>query len=163
MPACSSSVCSSSIGRPDRTMTEGARISRLLSDSRQCMANEALAKARALASGKACGALCGYNPLLGPQVPASSALLAANANCFSKYQSLEGCVPESIRIQRVQQKTLDMSVDPTDPNTRFSAYARNFPAACPPIPASYINAGQPILQGKNCPLPNKPDNPVLPG
>jgi len=126
------------------------------------MAAEALAKARALGSGKACGALCVTPRARAADTPLPSMLLLANANCYG-YQTLQGCVPESIRIARVQQKTLDGSTDATNPTARFSAYARNFPEPCPPIPPWYANAGQPILQGKNCALPNKPDNPVLPG
>jgi hypothetical protein len=144
--------------------TEGARIAQILTNSRECMAAQALAKARALGSGKACGALCGVTQNASPLTPIPSMLLDARVNaCYSKYQSLEGCVPESIRIARIQQKTIDMSTDPTNPDARFSEYVRNFPAPCPPDPAWYATAGEPKLQGKNCPLPNKPDNPVLPG
>jgi hypothetical protein len=143
--------------------TEGGRIANLLSASRCCMAAESLAKAQAFASGKA---YCGLSqpPIQKPPPAYPSMLLTAQvANCYSRYQTVEGCVPESIRIGRVQQRTLDLSIDPLDPTTRFSAYARNFPEPCPPIPASYARAGEPVLQGKNCALPNKPDNPVLPG
>jgi hypothetical protein len=128
------------------------------------MAAESLAKARALSGGAACGALCGAPRIKGPDTPLPSMRLNAQvANCYSSYQSLEGCVPESVRIARVQQKTLDKSTDPTNLATRFSAYARFFPPACPPVPEWYTNAGDPILQGKICALPNKPGNPVLPG
>ena len=58
---------------------------------------------------------------------------------------------------------IDESTNPYDPDARFSVYARRFFAPCPPDPAWYKNAGEPILQGKNCPLPNSPLNPVLPG
>jgi len=143
--------------------TEGGRIANLLTASRACMVAESLAKARAFASGKA---YCGLKqaPVLQPAAAYPSMLLTKTVdNCYSSTQTVEGCVPESIRIGRVQQKTLDLSTDPLDPTTRFSAYARNFPAPCPPIPASYARAGEPVLQGKNCALPNKPGNPVLPG
>jgi hypothetical protein len=127
------------------------------------MAAESLAKAQAFSSGKAC---CGLTqqPVLQPPPAYPSMLLAAQVtNCYSRYQTVEGCVPESIKIGRVEQRTLDLATNPLDPTTRFSAYARNFPEPCPPIPASYARAGEPVLQGKNCALPNKPDNPVLPG
>lgn len=142
--------------------TEGGRISNILSTARQCAAAEALAKARALGSGKACGALCGVPPPAKMQVP-SMLLSATVTNCYSGYQTLEGCVPESVRIARVQQRAVDLATDPTDPTARFSAYARFFPEPCPALPGWYARAGEPVLQGKNCPLPNKPDNPVLPG
>jgi hypothetical protein len=145
--------------------TEGGRISNLLSETRRCMAAEALAKAQALGSGGACGALCGITtPVKRQDTPLPSMALSATVtNCYSKYQSLEGCVPESTRIARLQQRTIDADKDPLNPATRFSLYARFFPEPCPPIPPWYATAGEPVLQGKNCPLPNKPDNPVLPG
>ena len=142
--------------------TEGGRIANLITSTRQCMAAEALAKARALGSGKACGALCGLP--VGANVPLPSMVLDATVKiCYSRYQTLEGCVPESVRIAAIQQRTLEESVNPLDPAARFSEFVRNFPAPCPPDPAWYANAGEPVLQLKNCPLPNKPDNPVLPG
>ena len=140
--------------------TEGGRISNILSATRRCAAAEALAKAQAL--GKGCGSLCGATPAAKAQIP-SMLLSATVTNCYSRYQTLEGCVPESIRIARLQQRALDLSTDPTNPSARFSAYTRFFPEPCPAIPASYARAGEPVLQGKNCALPNKPDNPVLPG
>lgn len=145
--------------------SEGSRMANLLASSKQCMAAEALAKARAFGSGKACGALCGVpqrNQAPAPPIP-SMLLSATVTDCYSSYQTLEGCVPESVRLARMLQKTIDNSADPFNPDTRFAAYARNFPVPCPPDPAWYKNAGEPIMQGKNCPLPNSPFNPVLPG
>jgi len=143
----------------NRTDTEGGKIANILTESRRCAAAEALAKARAFASiGRPS---CKKTGILQPPAALPSMLLQANA--CKKYLGTTTCVPESIRIANIQQKTLDASNAPTNPNARFSEYSRNFPVPCPPIPASYINAGQPILQGKRCALPNKPDNPVLPG
>ena len=146
----------------DKTDTEGGRIAKVIAESRRCMAAESLAKARALASGKACGALCGISQNVVVPLP-SMALQTTVKNCYNKYQSLEGCVPESVRIARIEQKTIDASYDANNPNARFTAYSRFFPAPCPPIPAWYAHAGEPVLQGKVCALPNKPNNPVLPG
>ena len=142
--------------------TESGRVSNILSESRRCMAAEALAKARALRGGKACGALCSFSPPKQVQLP-SMVLSATVKKCYSGYKSFEGCVPESVYIARVQQKTIDLSTAPTNIEQRFSQYARLFPAPCPAPPPWYAHAGEPILQGKNCALPNKPDNPVLPG
>jgi hypothetical protein len=127
------------------------------------MVAESLAKARAFSSGKA---YCGLKQkaVLEPAPTYPSMLLTATVdNCYSSIQTVEGCVPESIKLQRLQQRTLDFSRNPLDPTRRFSAYERNFPEPCPALPASYARAGEPVLQGKNCALPNKPDNPVLPG
>jgi len=123
---------------------------------------EALAKAKAFSSGNACkNGSCGVPqlPTLAiPPPPASILLSATVAQCNNYNDPRWGvCVPESVRIARVQQRTLDESTNQYDPDARFSMYVRKFIAPCPPDPAWYKNAG------KNCPLPNKPDNPVLPG
>lgn len=100
-------------------------------------------------------------------VPQSSSKLKSDAlRCAIQGRTITGPVfgdLESIRVARLQQRTIDLSVNPIDPDARFSMYRRPFIQVCPPIPQFYLNAGEPILQGKNCALPNKPDNPVLPG
>lgn len=148
--------------------SEGTRIAQILASSRKSMAAEALSKAKAFSSGNACkNGSCGVPqlPTLAiPPPPASILLSATVAQCNNYNDPRWGvCVPESVRIARVQQRTLDESTNQYDPDARFSMYVRKFIAPCPPDPAWYKNAGDPILQGKNCPLPNKPDNPVLPG
>jgi hypothetical protein len=142
--------------------TEGGRVARVLANARSCMAATALAKARAM-RGSPCGNSCALpDSTINKPVPQSSVALDRAASCYF-YESQETGVPESVRIARTQQRTLDLSRDPTDPFSRFSAYRRPFIQICPPIPQSYYRAGEPVLQGKNCPLPNKPGNPVLPG
>jgi len=60
-------------------------------------------------------------------------------------------VPESVRIQRVQQNVLSCSVDPLDPLTRFSMYTRFVPQApCPPPTAAQLNSTQPIAPTRGC-------------
>ena len=134
--------------------TEGGRVACLLAESKECMAAAALTKARQLSQG--CNRI---NPA---NVPPSSTELDVNAACYT-YQSAQYGVPESVRIQQIIQKTLDASISPTDPYARFSEFRRPFIQVCPPIPQSYTNAGNPVSQGKSCPLPNKPDNLILPG
>jgi hypothetical protein len=156
--------CSSSLPAIEHTLTEGGRISNLLSRTRECMAAQALAKARAYASGKSCLTLCTVTRDASGNTPIPSMLLNSQvkSSCY-QYKNPNKCIPESIRIAEIQQRTLLNSADPLNPETRFAEYARNFPAPCPPNPAWYATAGEPKLQLKNCPLPNKPDNPVLPG
>ena len=97
-------------------------------------------------------------------VPQSSSKLQSNIlKCNYSVIGPRFGTRESIRIARLEQKVFDASTDPTNPDTRFSLYRRPFIEICPPIPQFYYTAGQPVLQGKNCALPNKPDNPVLPG
>lgn len=142
--------------------TEGGRIALVLANSKACMAEEALAKARALGN-RGCGSCTLIDSTITNPVPRESDVLAAKvSNCFL-YQSPESGVPESVRLARMEQRTLDLSRDPNDPLARFSQFRRPFIEICPPIPQWYYTAGEPILQGKNCALPNKPDNPVLPG
>ena len=133
----------------------------LLASSKACMAEEALAKARALGQ-RGCGSCTLIDSTVNKPVPSESVIVAKNASCYL-YQSPETGVPESVRLARLQQRTIDLSYDPNDPVARFSAYRRPFIQICPPIPQFYYTAGEPVLQGKNCALPNKPDNPTLPG
>ena len=100
-------------------------------------------------------------------VPQSSSKLQSDRiACQLRGNTVRGVetgVPQSVWTARLQQRTLDLSTDPTNPEARFSAYRRPFIQICPAIPQSYLNAGEPVPQGKTCGLPNKPDNPVLPG
>jgi hypothetical protein len=100
-------------------------------------------------------------------VPASSTALESKLHkCELRGFTVNGPqtgVPESVRIAQVQQRTQDLSTDPSDPDSRFSMYRRPFIPVCPPIPQWYYTAGEPVPQGKSCPLPNKPDNMILPG
>jgi hypothetical protein len=141
----------------------------LLASSRQCMAAEALRKARAQA-GMAAGVPCsgiGKLSILPPQIPSEGQLLQTQMEaaqlCRTWVPPSPGCVPESVRIAGLQQSCVLKSTSAAGADTRFSEFVRNVPVPCPPPPAWWARAGEPVLQGKNCPLPNKPDNPVLPG
>jgi hypothetical protein len=143
--------------------TEGARIAAVIRENKSCRAAEALAKARALyGNGAHCKGGCEPQVIqLGGdarEVPQESSRLDAKMATCSRigYISPFECVPESIRIARVERQT-------QEEYARLGPYVRVFPAPCPPDPEWYKNAGEPILQGRNCPLPNKPYNPVLPG
>jgi len=100
-------------------------------------------------------------------VPQSSSKLQSNLlACERRGYTISGVetgVPESVRIARLQQRTQDLSTDPSNPDARFSEYRRPFVQICPAIPQFYYNAGEPVSQGKACALPNKPDNMILPG
>lgn len=163
MPCAPSGSCvTTAAPTPAVASSEGSRIANLLASSRECMAAEALAKARAFSSGKGCAVVCTTNKPAGPDPAVPSMLLEQASACYT-YRSAAECVPESVRIARLQQQTLDEFTSADDPDRRFSMYFRKFIAPCPPDPAWYKNAGEPVLQGKNCPLPNSPFNPVLPG
>jgi len=100
-------------------------------------------------------------------VPQSSSKLQSDAVACERrgytVRGVETGVPQSVWTARLQQRTLDLSADPSNPDARFAAYRRPFVQVCPAIPQSYYTAGEPVMQGKRCALPNKPDNPVLPG
>ena len=123
--------------------TESGRVANLLSNARCCMAAEALAKARSLGK-RGCGPCNLPDSTINKPVPTESALLAAQ-NCFF-YQGPESGVPESVRIARAAQRTIDLSFDPTDPLARFSQFRRPFIEICPPIHEWYFTACEPILQ-----------------
>ena len=154
--------------------SESSRLANLISKRRECTVNEVLAKAAAFYN-KECNAciqidLSGgeLGNTLNKPVPQSSSKLQTHIlNCqragFLSVAGQEYGVPESIRLARLEKRTLDLSTNAFDPESRFSMYRMPFVPICPPIPQTYINGGQPILQGKNCALANKPDNPVLPG
>jgi hypothetical protein len=145
--------------------TEGGRIGRVLEKSQALMRAQNLAKAQAYRGGPgSCGNIC-YSAAerMTPQVPVPSAVLAATVKqCYSKY-SKEGCVPSSVQTARTQLRILEQSVDPFNRDTRFSEYRGPFiPPVCPPIPQEALNANIPRQNMRSCPLPNKPNNPVLP-
>jgi hypothetical protein len=161
--------------------SEGGRIARVLAAEKQCAARVALAKARALvgvtpcfgvpcvagpvAEGEGAQARSSHDGIVLDHVPSDSQYLAGKIDkCYSPRQLAEGCVPSSVYLARQMQCTLDNATNPLNPEARFSAYRGPFiPPVCPPIPAAALNANVPKLQGNNCPLPNKPWNPVLPG
>lgn len=151
--------------------TEGGRIANVLAAAQACAAAEALARARALRGASSCGPACGQ-PTSQIEVPSESSVLTRRVTRLLScgVQTVEGCVPESLRIARV-----NACAAAAVPANRF------VPEPCPPVvyntvvvnaageviglPALGPNvSGNPaVLQGKNCPLPNKPENPVLPG
>jgi hypothetical protein len=152
---------------------ESSRIANLIADQRACQVAETLAKAANI-SEKDCsvcvkldlsGGFIG-NTLRKP-VPSSGTALASQLHaCELRGGAVYGPeygVPESVRVARLQQRTQDLSTDPSNPDSRFSMYRRPFIEICPPIPQWYYTAGEPVSQGKSCPLPNKPDNMILPG
>ena len=132
--------------------TEGGRIANILSATRSCVAQDVLAKARALGN-RGCKSCNRVDSTINKPVPLeSSALEKKTSNCFL-YQSPETGVPDSVRIAKLQQRTIDLSRDPNDPLARFSEYRRPFIEICPPIPQWYFTAGEPKQQEKGCNLP----------
>ena len=139
--------------------TERGRIARLLQSTEAEARTNAVAKARLFYTPpcRSCNAQDRST------VPSESLLLTSKIlQC--KPLIRQGCISESARIAQVQQCTLDQATNPLNPETRFSEFRGPFvPTVCPPIPLEYLNANVPKNQLKNCPLPNKPENPVLPG
>ena len=152
---------------------ESSRLAALIRQQNECKVAESLAKAAAI-SERNCencvkldlsGGFIGNT--INKPVPQSSSKLQSNTRACelrgTTVRRVETGVPQSVWTARLQQRTLDLSADSSNPDARFAAYRRPFIQVCPPIPQSYLNAGEPVLQGKRCALPNKPDNPVLPG
>jgi len=153
--------------------SESSRVAQVIARNKECMAAEALTKAANI-SEKDCDS-CVKLDLSGgfigntnnKLVPASGTALQSMMHaCDLRGGTVNGPqygVPESVRIARLQQRSQDLSTDPSNPDSRFSMYRRPFIPICPPIPQWYYTAGEPVSQGKACALPNKPDNMILPG
>ena len=138
--------------------TEGGRISHILQQTQRCVIQENLAKARAFIGKDSCVG-CKPNITTNTNVISESAYLLSHLRCYNYVKP--PVVPESVRIARIIQETIDKSNDPMNANTRFADYA---PAAVNP-PCPIIDpALNPYLQKPIplCPLPNVPTNPVLP-
>ena len=100
--------------------TEGGRIANVLASAQACAAAEALARARALRS--SCGPACGQPAGQAEVLPESSVLTRRVTRLLScGVQTVEGCVPESVRIARVNA----CAVAAVPPN-------RFVPPPCPP-------------------------------
>ena len=138
--------------------TEGGRISHLLEQSRRCVIDENLAKARAFIGRDSCVG-CKPSGTTNTNVISENAYLISRLGCYNYVKPPVG--PESVRIAKIMQETIDKSNDPMNSKTRFADYA---PAAVNP-PCPFIDpALNPYLQKPIpfCPLPNVPTNPVLP-
>ena len=145
--------------------TEGGRISRMLESARRCNAAQALARARASsACGRSTATTTTATPIATQKTPLSSEYLTGRLAACTPYTSPFTCVPESVRIAAAATCVQNAYSNALDPEQRFSEYRRPyFPTVCPPIAPEILNRSQPTMQLKRCPLPNKPDNPVLPG
>ena len=136
-------------------MSEGARVQELIDKSRCCAINEALAKARTY-----------YTP------PTRSGILSTPSESDLLESKLKKCaynyfkppvVPESVRIARLEQSTLEKEYDPLDPIRRFAEYApRTSRIPCPPLDPALVNANLPKFARSCLALPNTPLNPTLP-
>jgi hypothetical protein len=164
--------------------SESGRISNLLSEARRCDAAAALAKARIYAANRTCSGACGGLALPSTAqeyVPPESVLLEKRVERCTPYISPYTCLPSSALTLIREQCAVSAYSDPTIPEQRFSEFRRPyFPPVCPtPLYSAYqidasgnryvpplggnISANPAVPQLKACPLPNLPDNPVLPG
>jgi hypothetical protein len=112
-------------------MSESGRLARRMDEIRRGCNSASLAAARALYGAAPCsGANCSGAPAKDPEqfTPMESDLLDKRVReCFSGVvRALPG--PESVRIAAVAKRTIDESVNPLDPDTRFSIYRG--PAPC---------------------------------
>jgi hypothetical protein len=128
---------------------ESGRVAGILAQSKKCASATALARARAMQGSGGCagGACAPRDSTIEKAVPQSSTRVKQQASDCYLHQGPEYGVPESIRLARLQQKTLDLERDPTNRFARFSAFRGPFVPICPPIPQWYYTAGEPVLQG----------------
>ena len=118
--------------------------------------------ARAMYGGSPCGTCDAVTADPAQKTPLESDLLDKQVRtCFS---GVVGTQPttEGVRTLDLITRTLDASVNPLDPDARFSQYRGPFiPPVCPPIPTAVLNANIP-KSSTRCQLPNKGYMPNLP-
>lgn len=136
--------------------TEAGRISNLLQKSQRCAINENLAKARAYI-----GKPCCKTPTLNNNTPLESDYLQTTLSCYTYVRP--PVPPQSVRISRLIQSTLAAENDPSNPDTRFSAYAPTpVIVPCPPLDPALFNGNLPKFALSCSSLPNTPLTPSLP-
>jgi hypothetical protein len=132
--------------------TEGGRISHLIDNARRCAIEENLAKARAYQGLNSCVS-CKPNNIN------NTSVRTINRSCYNYVKPPVG--PESVRIAKIIQDTLNKEINPMDPTTRFVDYApRPTIPVCPAIDPELFNSDLPKIS--RCQLPNTPLNPILP-
>lgn len=145
-------------------MSESGRLSRKLDEIRRSCALAALAAARAGAAPCVAGDCGSAAPAdLAQKTPLESDYLDKQVRtCYSGVIG-RTVGPESRRILAHQEQVIMDSMDPTNPDTRFSQYRGPFiPPVCPPVPQIDRNANVPRQSLSRCPLPNKGYMPNLP-
>ena len=135
--------------------TEGGRISHILQNAKRCSINENLARARQFIGGDSCVS-CKNVTNTNKNIQSENAYLISHLDCYNYVK--QGVVPESVRIARVIQDTLDKEIDPLNPTTRFIDYA---PAATN-IPCPLIQFNANVVARRCVLLPNTPLNPSFP-
>ncbi len=139
-------------------MSEYLRIQLIQEQQRRCDAAAALQRARSPYGIQSCSS-CPM-PSVNKQVQLESQRVETLMSTCGNFVRAPP-VPESTRIAALIQNVVYESTNPMNPNTRFSQYARFFPAPCPPPDTQLINASQP-KPSTRCQLDNKPVNPILP-
>jgi len=136
--------------------SESGRISRLLQQSQRCAVNENLAKARAYIGKPCCKTKTANN-----DTPLESDYLQTTLSCYTYVRP--PVPPQSVRISRLIQATLEAEKDPSNVDTRFSAYAPTpVIVPCPPLDPALFNSNLPKFALICSLLPNTPLNPSLP-
>lgn len=148
-------------------MSEAGRLARKMDEIRRGCNMAALNAARSFYGTGNCGSsgTCSGAPARDPaqKTPLESDLLDKRVReCFSGVVRSQP-VPESVRIADLATRTIQESVNPLDPDTRFSIYRGPFiPPVCPDVPQEDKNANVPKQSLSRCPLPNRGYMPNLP-
>jgi hypothetical protein len=137
------------IGSSGGGNTESGRISLLMDSARRCAITEGLQRANSIC----CPPLRVYGSPVNQGAYLQGKIdTITSSNLQLQMESVPNSnnylpavfVPESVRISRLQEATL--SAQP-----RFAEYIRFNPLpACPPLPATAINAGNPIPSFNSC-------------
>ena len=124
---------------------------------RNCQFRTSVDRAREI-YGTTCADSCITTPIYKQETPRESDILPAKTACLTFQGTTVGL--ESTRIQAKIQKVLEDSIDPLNPDARFSEYRGPYLApVCPPVPTEVLNAHLPKASTR-CPLPNKPSFPA---
>ena len=121
---------------------------RMLASVRQSEIQLALQRAQTISGGKVC---CAPTPAQREETPLISQV---SANCYTYVGTSVGL--ESMKTNAQNQCVINLSTDPTNPNSRFSQYRGPFiPPVCTLVPQEILNGNLPKASTA-CPLPNKP-------
>jgi hypothetical protein len=133
------------------------RISRKMDGLRNCQIRNSVDRARDI-YGTTCIDSCITATVYKQETPRESDILPTKVSCLNFQGTTVGL--ESTRIQAKIQKVLEDSIDPLNPDARFSEYRGPYLApVCPPVPTEILNAYLPKASTR-CPLPNKPSFPA---
>lgn len=130
-------------------MSEGARISRMLTGIKNCEISNSIQRARTIYGSDPC---CNQPTTSIVKTPLESDRIAKEVACLTYVDPAIRYGTETQRILSRNDHSLELSKPYTGPRTL---------PVCPPTPTIIMNANLP-KPSTRCPLPNKPSLPLFP-